>query len=169
MMLVIFMFAVCLFQIEALKSDFATKEEAEQYVSEFLVYYDHLKGGNVNENFEFIQMYISRDFVICYGGECTEGRDQYIQTVNSLNRIVKDWTLQIDVRNYGRKYLSLYTVRTTTFENGEVFTIPAEATLILNADGSWRYWVYNPNKQQYMDEFSAIVERNSGVQKKDDL
>eukprot|EP00483_Globobulimina_turgida_P007645 UN07660 len=167
MISVIFLFAACLFSIEALKSDFANKEEAEQYVSEFLIYMDHLKGGNVNSNFEFIQMYISRDFVVCYGGECTEGRDQYIQSINSLSRIVKDWSFQIDVRNYGRKYLSLHTIKTTTFENGEVFTFPAEATVILNADGSWKYWIYNPHKQQYIEDFNAIVERNSGVQKKD--
>eukprot|EP01084_Bolivina_argentea_P092336 166130_1 len=169
MILPIFIFATCVYFIEGLQTDFSSLSDAEKYVSEFIVYEDHLEGGNVNENFEFIQKYISKDFVYCFGDECTNGREEYIQSLNSLNRIVKDWTLTADVRNYGRRYISLYTLRVTTFENGETFTTPSETTLILNEDGRLKYWINIPNNQKYIDQFKNIIERNAGVQKKDDL
>ena len=123
----------------------------------------------MNDNFEFIQFYISKDFMFCFGGECVEGRDEYIKSVNSVNSVIKDWTLTADVRHYGKKYLSLYTLRIITFLNGETFTIPAEASIGLNDDGSWKYFILSPNGQQYIDGFNAILERNSGVVKKEDL
>ena len=51
-----------------LRSEFSTKKEADEYMQQFMVYYDHLKGGNVNANFEFIQFYIKIMFrqVIIY-------------------------------------------------------------------------------------------------------
>eukprot|EP00484_Ammonia_sp_Unknown_P018463 CAMPEP_0197040446 /NCGR_PEP_ID=MMETSP1384-20130603/17134_1 /TAXON_ID=29189 /ORGANISM="Ammonia sp." /LENGTH=169 /DNA_ID=CAMNT_0042471201 /DNA_START=120 /DNA_END=629 /DNA_ORIENTATION=- len=159
----------CLCLNSAVRPEFNTYEEAQQYVSEFLVYEDHLKAGNVNENFEFIQKYISKDFVYCFGGDCIEGRDDYIKSLNSLGGITKDWTFTVDVKSFGRKYLTLYTLRSTTFGNGEIFTFPAEATLILNEEGKWKYWMYSPFDQKYIDEYRAILQRNAGVQKKDDL
>ena len=162
---------VCFFVYgnNGLRSEFNSKKEAEEYMEKFMVYYDHLKGGNVNENFEFIQFYISKDFVYCFGGECTEGRDKYIESLNSYNKIVKDSSFQADVRNYGKKYLSLYILQTVTFLNDEVFTLPSEATFVLNDDGKLKYWIYAPNNQKYIDQFNKILEDNAGVQIKDDL
>merc|ERR1712154_11327 len=170
MIVALFVFAaLCLYETEALKSEFSTKEEAEKYVADFLVYEDHLKGGNVNEGFDFIKMYISKDFVHCFGGECVEGRAEWIKSLNAVNGVVKDWSLTADVRNYGKKYLSLYTIRTITFLNDETFTLPQEVTIVLNDEGMIKYWISNPNDQKYVDEYNKILERNAGVQIKEDL
>eukprot|EP00485_Elphidium_margaritaceum_P006790 CAMPEP_0202697184 /NCGR_PEP_ID=MMETSP1385-20130828/10506_1 /ASSEMBLY_ACC=CAM_ASM_000861 /TAXON_ID=933848 /ORGANISM="Elphidium margaritaceum" /LENGTH=171 /DNA_ID=CAMNT_0049353567 /DNA_START=72 /DNA_END=587 /DNA_ORIENTATION=- len=171
MNLALVVLALCLYAVQGLKSDFATQADAEKYVSEFLVFEDHLSAGNVNENFEFIQMYISKDFVYCLGSDCVEGRDEYIKSLNSLGGIVKEWVFTCDVQDFGNKYLRLFTLRTTTFGNGEKFTLPATATVILNEDGSWKYWIANPVNTKYQDKYRAVLERNAGiqVQKKEDL
>eukprot|EP01083_Nonionella_stella_P163223 536498_1 len=165
----IFAVAICVYQIEALNSDFKTREEAEQYVEQYIAYEDHLNSGNINENFEFIQMFVSKDLLYCVGAQCTEGRAEFIQNYNALARVIKEWSVTIDVRNFGKKYLALSFFRTVTFANDETIKFPSDATLVLNDDGSIKAMIQIPLSPKYSQEWAQILERNSGVQTKDDL